>query len=71
MMAAAKVGLKVFEIDSKINTVAQVRKFLTASQCRSLWFQPYDGEQNNLLLLRKSIPELYECELPDLPLIAD
>ncbi len=61
-MAAARAGLRVFEFDRDLHSVKQVRAALTASQCKSIWFNPTFGEQNNLLTLRKSIPELYECD---------
>jgi len=62
MLAAAMIGLRLFEIDRNIDNFKQVREFLTASQCRSLFFKPYDGEQDNLMLLRRAIPEFFEYD---------
>jgi hypothetical protein len=62
-MAAAKIGLNVIDVDTKINTVPQVREFLSISNCRMIVFdsEPKDGDSDRLLLLRKAIPEFYEC----------
>ena len=62
-MAAAKIGLKVYDIDTKISSVTNVREFLAASQCKMIYFEPVNEFQDNLKILRKSIPELFYCKL--------
>lgn len=61
-MAAAKIGMIVAEIDPAIETIAEIRSALAASECKALYFKPETETQNNLLLLRKAIPELYYCK---------
>lgn len=56
------MGLKVVEIDYAIDSVSEVREALSLSQCRCLYFAPSFEGTDKLLLLRKSIPEFYECE---------
>ena len=55
------MGLKVVEIDFAIDTVPEVRKALASAKCRCLYFAPNFEGSDKLLLLRKSIPEFYEC----------
>lgn len=61
-MAAAKAGLRVVEAPSADLTVAQLRQFLTLSGCRAVYFDPVTESQDRLLLLRKAIPEFFDCE---------
>lgn len=63
MLAAAKAGFRIVDVDPSITTVADVRSFLTMSNCKALFFQPVSETSNNLLTLRKAIPEFYECKL--------
>lgn len=59
-LAAAKIGLKVFDMDvDTINTVEDVRACLAAADSRMIVFDP---EDDRLELLRKAIPEFYHCE---------
>ena len=62
LLAAAKAGLKVADIDTSISTVPQLREALSLAKCKALVFHPITPSQNCLLLLRKSIPELYYFE---------
>ena len=55
------MGLKVADIDLNISNVEDMRKCLQISKCKAIFFDPVTETQDNLLLLRKSIPELYEC----------
>lgn len=55
-LAAAKMGLKVFDMDIAIDTVTDVRACLEAADCRMIVFDP---EDDRLQLLRKAIPEFY------------
>jgi hypothetical protein len=59
LLAAAKLGLKVVEINPAISTVADMRAVLKQAQAKALFFEPVNASQNNLLLLRKAIPELF------------
>ncbi len=63
-MAAAKVGLVVIDIDTNITAVPQVREALDISQATLILFdtEPKDDDSDRLMLLRKSIPEFYECK---------
>ena len=56
-----KIGIKVADIDFNISNVNDMRECLKLSKCKAIFFEPVSEKQNNLLLLRKSIPELYEC----------
>lgn len=61
-LAAAKIGAKVVDIDTNIGTVGEVRDVLKTIKAKALIFDPVTDQQDNLLLLRKSIPEFFECE---------
>lgn len=52
----------MYDIDPAISSVADVRAFLTESQCKMVVFPPVTENQDNLRLLRYAIPELFECE---------
>jgi len=56
---AAKLGMKVVDIDPELTSVTDIRSALTAAKCKALYFNPESETQNNLLLLRKSIPEFF------------
>jgi len=62
MIAAAKLGLTVYDIDLSISTVDELRACLKASNCKMIYFDPVDETQNKLELLRKAIPEFYEYD---------
>jgi hypothetical protein len=62
MLAAAKLGLRIADIDPTIDAVGQVREFLKLSQCKTIVFAPSFGDTNYIQLLRKAIPEFYECK---------
>lgn len=68
LLAAAKIGLHVYDIDTKISKVQDVRDYLTESKCKAIIFEPVNEEQDNLKLLRKAIPEFFECNYYDLEL---
>lgn len=59
LLAAAKAGYKVADMDTNLRTVAQVREALKLAECKAILFHPMTETQDNLLLLRKSIPELF------------
>lgn len=62
MLSCARMGMNVVEIDESVNTVNSLRKALTAGKLRTLVFCPeIEDISNNLKLLRKTIPEFYEC----------
>ena len=44
MLAAAKLGLKVVELDTSITSVDDVRAALKISDCKSIIFDPIGGE---------------------------
>jgi hypothetical protein len=50
-------------VDPKISKVEDIRAFLKASDCKMIVFPPVTETQDNLRLLRYSIPELFDCEL--------
>jgi hypothetical protein len=56
------MGLKVYDVDTKISTVTDVRKVLGETNCKAIYFQPTTETTDNLLLLRKSIPEFFHCK---------
>ena len=62
LLAAAKIGLKVVDVDQSLATVADMRKILSTSACKAIFFEPVSKTQDNLLLLRKAIPEFFYCE---------
>lgn len=55
-MAAAKLGLKIFDMDTAIDSVQHIRACLAEADCRMIVFDP---ENDRLNLLRKAIPEFY------------
>lgn len=59
LLAAAKVGLKIVDIDPTIDSVADLRKALSVEQIKAIVFEPQTATKDNLLLLRKSIPEFF------------
>lgn len=59
MMAAAKIGMTVVEIDLALNTASDVRAALLYADCKAIYFKPETEKQNNLLVLRKAVPELF------------
>ena len=63
LIAAAKMGLKVVDIDMKLTEVSEIRAFLKAADCRAIFFKPVHEEHDHLLLLRKAIPEFFECKI--------
>eukprot|EP01041_Mallomonas_annulata_P010748 gene10748-22457_t len=58
-LAAAKIGLKVVDIDTSINTVPDLRQALSIANCKAIVFEPQTDTTDNLLLLRKAIPEFF------------
>lgn len=62
LMAAAKAGLKVVDVDIKLTEISEIRAFLTAANCKVIYFKPEHEDHDYLLLLRKAIPEFFECE---------
>jgi hypothetical protein len=62
LLAAAKSGYKIADIDPNICSVGQMRDALKLANCKAIVFHPITDTQDNLLLLRKSIPELYHFD---------
>lgn len=62
MLAAAKLGVKVVDLDNSFTSVADVRKALSIAKCRAIIFTPVNDTQDKLLLLRKAIPEFFYCK---------
>mmetsp|Transcript_54538 Transcript_54538/g.111264 ORF Transcript_54538/g.111264 Transcript_54538/m.111264 type:complete len:248 (+) Transcript_54538:2-745(+) len=60
MVAAAKMGMKIVDVDHEITDVAEIRKFLAAAKCKVIFFKQVHEDADYLLLLRKSIPEFFE-----------
>lgn len=58
--------MKVVDIDSSITDVDAMRKTLSLIKVNALFFSPVTESLDNLLLLRKSIPEFYYCKHTDL-----
>ena len=50
------------ELDPAIDNVADLRNALKLANCKAIFFDPVTETQDNLLLLRKAIPEFYECK---------
>lgn len=61
LLAAAKIGIKVVDIDTTLSTVPELRQVLAAASCKALFFEPTTSTQDNLLMLRKAIPEFFYC----------
>lgn len=61
-LAAAKIGIKIADIDISITNVEDVRNFLKTTNCKAIYFEPVSETQDNLLLLRKAIPEFYSYD---------
>ena len=61
LMAAAKMGTEVVDFggSDSISTVEDLRSALSSANMKALFFEPTTESQDNLLLLRKAIPELY------------
>ena len=57
------MGITVYDIDTKISNVSDVRAALVASQCKMIIFPPKTESQDNLRLLRYAVPELFYCKL--------
>lgn len=63
MLAAVKAGMKIVEIDISINSIHDLREALKLANCKAIYFEPVTETQDNLLLLRKAIPEFYHCKI--------
>jgi len=61
LLSAAKIGLKVMDIDVSITEISDLRSALKLANCKALYFDPVDETHNKLLLLRKAIPEFFAC----------
>lgn len=62
LLAAAKIGLKIVDIDVALSSVADLRSVLASTACKAIFFNPVTPTQDNLLLLRKAIPEFFYCK---------
>ena len=61
LIAAAKLGLKVVEF-TNCNDIKSLRSQLLLSSCKALIFDMNSDTIDNLLLLRKSIPEFFHYD---------
>lgn len=61
-IAAAKTGMRIFDIDTNLNSVSEIREWLKISNCKAIYFDPVDENHNKLLLLRKAIPEFFHYD---------
>ena len=62
LLAAAKIGLHVIDISvaqDSILSVDDMRSILTTAGPKAFIFEPVNAVQDNLLLLRKAIPEFF------------
>lgn len=55
------MGLKVYDVQG--STIEEVRGFLKTSNCKVVFFAPQTETQDNLKLLRQSIPEFFNCKI--------
>lgn len=63
MTAAAMLGLKIFEVmPSEVKSTADLRQALSLSGCKALFFAPHSADADNLMLLRKAVPEFYHYD---------
>jgi hypothetical protein len=62
MLSAAKLGVKVADLDNTVTDVDDIREFLRHAKCKMIVFQPATEDADYLNLLRKAIPEFYECQ---------
>lgn len=62
LLAAAKMGMKVVDVDPTITDINDIRAFLRQSACQHIFFHPVTETHDNMLLLRKAIPELFEYD---------
>ena len=62
LLAAAKMGLRVVNIDMAIESVKDLRAVLAQANTKALFFEPMTATSDNLLLLRKSIPEFFHYD---------
>lgn len=59
LIAAAQIGLTVVDFGTSVQTVEDLRQSLALSKCKAIFFEPQSETNNNLLLLRKAIPEFF------------
>ena len=62
LLAAAKLGLKVVEFDASINSMEDLRAALSMAEAKTIIFDPISGDVDQLMLLRKAIPEFFEYD---------
>jgi len=62
MMAAAKIGMKVVDVDLDVTELSAVRSFLAETKPKAIYFKPQHEDADYLLLLRKAIPEFFEYD---------
>jgi len=62
LLAAAKLGFNIFDIDIKLTQLSEIRGFLQSSGAKIIYFKPEHEDTNYLLLLRKAIPEFFEYD---------
>jgi len=62
LVAAAKVGLKVVDIDISICNKEELRVALDMTDCKSIIFDPIVGDIDFLKILRQAIPEFFSYD---------
>jgi hypothetical protein len=63
LMAAAKMGMEVVDFGNAIGSVEDLRAALgSAKNIKAIFFEPTNEAQDNLLLLRKAIPEFFHYD---------
>jgi hypothetical protein len=62
LLASAKMGMQVVELDESINTKEDVRSALGMAQPMTVMFDPITDSADRLLLLRQAIPELFDYD---------
>jgi acyl-CoA synthetase (AMP-forming)/AMP-acid ligase II len=62
MIAAAKAGLKVVDIDSNIIDIPSIREFLRLSQAKAIYCFPFYNDTEYVTLLRKAVPEFFHYD---------
>eukprot|EP00607_Mallomonas_marina_P003310 CAMPEP_0182428618 /NCGR_PEP_ID=MMETSP1167-20130531/23153_1 /TAXON_ID=2988 /ORGANISM="Mallomonas Sp, Strain CCMP3275" /LENGTH=226 /DNA_ID=CAMNT_0024611609 /DNA_START=138 /DNA_END=818 /DNA_ORIENTATION=- len=62
LLAAARIGLKIVDIDVSISSVTDLREALKLAKCKAIIFEPQTETHDNLLLLRKAIPEFFSFD---------
>lgn len=63
LLAAAKAGFKVVDVDYQLTAIDEIRDFLKSANCKVIYFKPVHENHDYLKLLRQAIPEFFECKI--------